>query len=149
VTSIFVTSFIKHRPSFHYGTSPDELKLADLKVNYLSLPSEGVIEGDTDGVSAIVKEDLNEGVNEGLIEGVTKGIQLELERVLSVIVDKPGVNASEVTEKIGKSLGTTERYISLLRQLGTIERKGVARTSRYFPSSRTAEKIKRLTNNRS
>jgi len=94
---------------------------------------------------------ISEGVNEGLIEGVTKGIQLELEleRVFSVILDKPGVNASEVTGEIGKSLATTERYISLLRQLGTIERKGVARTSRYFPSSRKAEKMKRITNNRS
>jgi len=210
-SSVLIGFYADRLEISNYGTLPDELKLADLKVNHLSLPrnpdiaqvcflrgwiekigrgtlkilddtkdkglsapswhtrggattlvfpgitvtrhagglsegvNEGVSEGDTDGVRAIVKEYLNEGVNEGLIEGVTKGIQLELERVLTVIIDKPGVNASEVTEKIGKSLATTERYISLLRQLGTIERKGVARTSGYYPSIRTAEKIKGTT----
>ena len=207
-SSVLIGFYADRLEISNYGTLPDELKLADLKVNHLSLPrnpdiaqvcflrgwiekigrgtlkiiddtkdkglsvpswhtrggattlvfpgvtvtrhagtkisdgdNEGVSGGDNDGVRAIVNEDLNEGDNEGVSEGVTKAIQLELERVLRIIVDKPGVNASEVTDKIGKSLATTERYISLLRQSGTIERKGAARNSGYYPSARTVKKL--------
>jgi hypothetical protein len=45
------------------------------------------------------------------------------------MVSMPGVNASDITHSIGKSKPTTGRYISLLRQSGTKERKGVSRTS--------------------
>jgi ATP-dependent DNA helicase RecG len=130
-------------PSWHTGSGATTIVFPGVTVTrYTSNKvGDGDNDGDSDGVGAIVAEDLNDGVTEGLIDGVTNGVKLELERVLQVIVSKPGVNASDITHSIGKSKPTTERYISLLRQLGTIERKGVSRTSGYFTSKRTQEKL--------
>lgn len=103
--------------------------------------NEGDSEGNRDIVSAIIASDLNEGDSEGNNEGVTKTIQQELERVLKIIIDKPGINAGDISRYISKSLATTERYISTLRQTGTIERKGVARNSGYHPTAKTLKKL--------
>ncbi|MET3501241.1 ATP-dependent DNA helicase RecG [Mucilaginibacter rubeus] len=188
----------------NYGKLPEELKIADLKTNHLSLPrnpdiaqlcfitgwiekigrgtlkiledcndkglvvpiwkseagattitfpgitvtrhsnNDGDSEGDNEGVSQLLNEDLAKGESDGVVDGVTNGVRLELIKVLDLIASKPGINATEINSKINKSIASTERYISILRQLGTIERKGVSRTSGYYISKQSQKKLNKI-----
>lgn len=90
--------------------------------------------------STIVKfqtevEGVNEGVNEGVklnFEGVSEGVNKELNILYNEIASTPGRKASELNEKIDKSLATTERYLKVLKEQGYIEFRGAPKTGGYY-----------------
>lgn len=93
---------------------------------------------DTEGMqfSSIIErihnEGVNEGINEGVNEGVNEGIKEQNILILNILGQEPGLNAKEIALKIGKSLSTTERYISELKQKGLIEFRGIPKTGGYY-----------------
>lgn len=90
--------------------------------------------------STIVKfqtevEGVSEGVNEGVklnFEGVSEGVNKELNILYNEIASTPGRKASELNEKIDKSLATTERYLKVLKEQGYIEFRGAPKTGGYY-----------------
>jgi len=87
-------------------------------------------------------EGVNEGVNEGVklnIEGVNEGVKEELKLLYMQIANHPGEKASELNEKINKSVATTERYLKLLKEQGFIEFIGAPKTGGYYLKSESDE----------
>lgn len=132
-------------PSWHTGGGATTLVYPGVTVTRYSsnADSEGDNDGDSDGVNEVLDKDLNDGVSEGVIDGVTDGVKEELKKLIRLVVHKPGLNTTSIAKTIGKSVPTVERYISILRSTGTIERKGVSRTAGYHPSGRTMRKLSR------
>jgi ATP-dependent DNA helicase RecG len=110
-------------------------------VTVIGQPSDGDNEGESDGIKEVVTYEIKNGEDEGVIEGLTDGVKEELRRAVAIIVDSPGLNTNVIAKSIGKSIPTTERYISILRQLGIIERKGASKTSGYHTSERIKKKL--------
>jgi predicted HTH transcriptional regulator len=80
-----------------------------------------------------------EGVNlkiEGVNEGVNEGVKSEIELLYQQIANNPGKKASELSEQIGKSLATTERYLKTLKDQGYIEFRGAPKTGGYYAKKR-------------
>jgi len=77
-----------------------------------------------------------EGVSEGVSEGVYEGVKSEIELLYQQIANNPGKKARELSEQIGKSLSTTERYLKALKDQGFIEFRGAPKTGGYYAKKR-------------
>ncbi|MDR1919603.1 MAG: winged helix-turn-helix domain-containing protein, partial [Tannerellaceae bacterium] len=53
-----------------------------------------------------------------------------------------GLNASEISGRINKSIPTVERYLRLLRKKGIIEFRGVPKTGGYYLTDKAKAKLR-------
>ena len=74
--------------------------------------------------SAIYYDTVNGRVNDTINENE--------QAILNLLATTPGLNASEISKHIGKSLRTTMRYIKILQDKDLIEFKGVPKTGGYY-----------------
>ena len=76
-------------------------------------------------------EGINEGVNDGANEGVND-LDAALKQVYSIIKTAPGIKTNQISDKIGRSTATVERYLSALKKKDLIEHRGSAKTGGYY-----------------
>ena len=76
-----------------------------------------------DTVNGIVNDIVNDTINENE------------QAILNLLTTTPGLNASEISKHISKSLRTTMRYIKILQDKDLIEFKGVPKTGGYYLKS--------------
>lgn len=76
-------------------------------------------------------EGINEGVNDGANEGVSD-LDAALKQVYSIIKTTPGIKTNQISDKIGRSPATVERYLSALKKKDLIEHRGSAKTGGYY-----------------
>lgn len=76
-------------------------------------------------------EGINEGVNDGANEGVND-LDAALKQVYSIIKTTPGIKTNQISDKIGRSTATVERYLSALKKKDLIEHRGSAKTGGYY-----------------
>ena len=62
-------------------------------------------------------------------DGIVNGTK---EDVLNILKQQEGFSASELAQKINKSLRTTMRYIDTLKKAGLIEFRGAPKTGGYY-----------------
>lgn len=77
----------------------------------------------------------NEGINEGVNDGVNEGVNdldAALKQVYSIIKAAPGIKTNQISDKIGRSTATVERYLSALKKKDLIEHRGSAKTGGYY-----------------
>jgi len=77
----------------------------------------------------------NEGVNEGVnlkIEGVNENITIELQCVINYLRNNPTSKTNEISEYIGKSVSTTERYLRILKEQNIIVFERTPKTGGYI-----------------
>ena len=89
-----------------------------------------ILINDAEGIQfkSVVNRIHNEGINEGVNEGVN-----EIESsILATLEEAPGQKVKDIAKKIGKSIATTERYMSELKTKGLIEFKGAPKTGGYY-----------------
>jgi ATP-dependent DNA helicase RecG len=89
--------------------------------------NEGITEGITEGIIKLI----DEGICEGVIEGITEGVKESMIQIVSPILTKKSIRASEIAEKLNKPYKTLERHISVLKELGAIEYVGSKRAGGY------------------
>ena len=56
----------------------------------------------------------NEGINEGVNDGANEGVNdmdAALKQVYSIIKTTPGIKTNQISDKIGRSTATVERYV--------------------------------------
>jgi ATP-dependent DNA helicase RecG len=100
----------------------------------------GISDGVSDGVKTIdnqydkIIKLIHDGVNDGINDGVNDLIYL--------LLDVSGLNASEISGRINKSIPTVERYIRLLRKKGIIEFRGIPKTGGYHLTKEAKDKLK-------
>lgn len=73
-----------------------------------------------DTVNGIVNDIVNDTINENE------------QAILNLLATVPGLNASEISKHISKSLRTTMRYIKILQDKDLIEFRGAPKTGGYF-----------------
>ena len=88
----------------------------------------------TDGMFIVVfKRQISNYDNYDTVNGIVNGTINENEQaILNLLVTTPGLNASEISKHINKSLRTTMRYIKILQDKGLIEFKGAPKTGGYY-----------------
>jgi ATP-dependent DNA helicase RecG len=110
--------------------------------------NDGTSDGINDGIKSLITEALNkaisDGINEGTIDGITTIVKDELKRIMQLIADQPGINTNAITKVIGKSKPTIERYLSLLKQISVIERRGANKVAGYYMHPIVASQSKEL-----
>jgi len=78
-----------------------------------------------------LNEVISDGVNDGVSDGVNDGVKRELNKLLTILIEIPGMKASEIAAKIDKSKPTVERYIKILKRYNVIEFIGAPKTGGY------------------
>jgi hypothetical protein len=77
----------------------------------------------------------NDGVNwPDFIEVKTDKVKNELLKLIGIIGKEQGLRANTISQKIGKSIPTTERYLKLLKKAGLIVFRGSPKWGGYFPA---------------
>ena len=71
---------------------------------------------------------VNDTVNGTVNDTVNKNEQA----IINLLKTKPGINASEISERTSKSLRTSMRYLKSLHEKGLIEFRGVPKTGGYY-----------------
>lgn len=71
-------------------------------------------------------------ITEGVSEGVSEGVNENEKQLLNLIRKSPSLSAPELSKMIGKSLATTERYLSAIRKKGLVEYRGAAKNGGYY-----------------
>ncbi|MCF8226475.1 MAG: putative DNA binding domain-containing protein [Bacteroidales bacterium] len=97
----------------------------DVKVpfNY----SEGISEGITEGLNNLIVKAINEGISEGITEGL-KDIYLN---VIEALIKKGSLNVTQLSNELGKSTKTVERYVAFLKEIGAIGYEGSKKAGGY------------------
>lgn len=88
----------------------------------------------TDGIFTVVFKRQNaNSANHDIVNGIVNGIVNENEQVvLNLLANTPGLNASEISGRINKSVRTTMRYIRVLQNKDLIEFRGAPKTGGYY-----------------
>lgn len=71
------------------------------------------------------------GVSGGVNGGISGGVNLE-EKILNLIVKKPGINAPAISEMLQKSLRTVQRNLKSLSDASKIEFRGAQKNGGYY-----------------
>ena len=88
----------------------------------------------TEGMfTAVFKRQISNSANYGRVNGrVNDTINENEQAILNLLATVPGLNASEISKHISKSLRTTMRYIKILQDKDLIEFRGAPKTGGYF-----------------
>ena len=92
----------------------------------------------TEGMfTAVFKRQISNSANYDTVNGIVNDIVNDTineneQAILNLLVTAPGLNASEISKYINKSLRTTMRYIKILQDKGLIEFKGAPKTGGYY-----------------
>lgn len=88
----------------------------------------------TDGMfTAIFKRKAKNYATDGIVNDTVNDILNENEQVIiDLLKIKPGLNASEISERISKSWRTTMRYLKSLNEKGLVEFRGAPKTGGYY-----------------
>lgn len=63
-------------------------------------------------------------------------------KLVQLLLDVEGINADDITEHIGKSKPTVERYLRIARDIKMIEFRGAPKTGGYYITSKMKKMIK-------
>ena len=97
----------------------------------------------TDGMFTVVfKRQNTNSANHGIVNGIVNDIVNDTineneQAILNLLATTPGLNASEISKHINKSLRTTMRYIKVLQDKNLIEFRGAPKTGGYFLKNET------------
>jgi ATP-dependent DNA helicase RecG len=86
-------------------------------------------------IVAALSEELNGGINGGVNDaddGVNDGVKKEVAKLITLIQNKEGINAEQITAAIDKSKRTAERYLKIARTANLIEFIGAPKTGGYY-----------------
>ena len=92
----------------------------------------------TEGMfTAVFKRQISNSANYDTVNGrvndiVNDAINENEQAILNLLATVPGLNASEISKHISKSLRTTMRYIKILQDKDLIEFRGAPKTGGYF-----------------
>ena len=92
----------------------------------------------TEGMfTAVFKRQISNSANYDRVNGRVNGrvndtINENEQAILNLLATVPGLNASEISKHISKSLRTTMRYIKILQDKDLIEFRGAPKTGGYF-----------------
>ena len=95
----------------------------------------------TEGMfTAVFKRQTTNSANYDIVNGrvndiVNDAINENEQAILNLLTTTPGLNASEISKHISKSLRTTMRYIKILQDKDLIEFKGIPKTGGYYLKS--------------
>ncbi len=88
--------------------------------------------------TAVFKRQISNSANYDTVNGrVNDTINENEQAILNLLVTTPGLNASEISKHISKSLRTTMRYIKILQDKDLIEFRGAPKTGGYFLKNET------------
>ena len=99
----------------------------------------------TEGIfTAVFKRKITNSANYDTVNGrvndiVNDTINENEQAILNLLATTPGLNASEISKHINKSLRTTMRYIKVLQDKTLIEFRGAPKTGGYFLKNETYE----------
>lgn len=85
-----------------------------------------------DSLNEAISEALNDGINEGIIEGINEGIKNRIVKTVAEIKENEGIKAKVLADRIGVSIQTIERDISLIKSLALVEYKGSKKLGGYY-----------------
>ncbi|MDP2366364.1 MAG: HTH domain-containing protein, partial [Ignavibacteria bacterium] len=85
-----------------------------------------------DSLNKAISEALNDGINEGIIEGINEGIKNRIVKTVAEIKENEGIKAKVLADRIGVSIQTIERDISLIKSLALVEYKGSKKLGGYY-----------------
>ncbi|MBP1637560.1 MAG: Fic family protein [Bacteroidetes bacterium] len=78
-------------------------------------------------------EPLEKANNAGVNVGVNVGVNIELERILDLIKQLPGINANQIAKQVpDKTKRTIERQLAVLKANNSIEFKGAPKSGGYY-----------------
>jgi len=124
-------------PEPHFETDDNHSYfITTLPIHPAFLSDDGVNDGvnnvsiQTDKVSALLYDGVNDGVNDGVKD------------IINLLLNVSGLNASEISGRINKSIPTVERYLRLLRRREIIEFRGVPKTGGYYLTEKAKDKLK-------
>ncbi|MDR1592177.1 MAG: putative DNA binding domain-containing protein [Prevotellaceae bacterium] len=89
-----------------------------------------ITENQLDKIYKLIRKGVNEGVNEGVFN------------IVNLLLNVSGLNATEISIRIGKSISTVERYLRLLRRKGIIDFKGAPKIGGYHLTDKAKDKLK-------
>ncbi|GHU83920.1 hypothetical protein FACS189415_7380 [Bacteroidia bacterium] len=81
---------------------------------------------------------IRDGVSDGVSDGVNDGVN----DIVNILLNVSGLNASEIAQRINKSIPSVERYLRSLRKKGIIEFRGVPKTGGYHLTDKAKDKLK-------
>ena len=88
----------------------------------------------TDGMFTVVfkRQTKNYATDDIVNDTVNDTVNEKEQEVLNLLRLQPGLNATEIAQKLGKSIPTIKRYLSSLSKLDLIEFKGAPKTGGYY-----------------
>ena len=89
----------------------------------------------TEGMFTVVfkRQITNYDTVNGIVNGIVNDtINKNEQAILNLLATTPGLNASEISKHINKSLRTTMRYIKILQDKNLIEFSGAPKNGGYF-----------------
>jgi ATP-dependent DNA helicase RecG len=108
---------------------------------------EGINEGESEGgnaskkvsvidnemliVAGVINHLVDNAINEGEIEGINEGIRAAMVNIIKLVIDKEGIQVSEMVSQLGKSKATVERYLKKMRDLNFIRFIGARKSGGY------------------
>lgn len=104
-------------------------------------------EGVNDGVNDGVKNNKNVDNKIDMIfnfigDGVSEGVSDGVKETLALLLTIQGLNATEIANRINKSIPSIERYLRVLRKKEIIEFRGAPKTGGYFFTSKATDILK-------
>jgi predicted HTH transcriptional regulator len=84
-------------------------------------------------IYSLMDEALNEPINEP---------DEPIKSIIGLILNRPGMNRSELVENSGKGFATVKRYLKILKDKNLVEYKGSKKTGGYYLTDETKEKLK-------
>ncbi|MDR1202849.1 MAG: transcriptional regulator, partial [Tannerellaceae bacterium] len=64
-----------------------------------------------------------------------------IKSIIGLILNRPGINRSELVENSGKGFATVKRYLKILKDNNLIEYKGSKKTGGYYLTDEAKEKL--------
>lgn len=86
-------------------------------------------------IYALIRDGVNDGVNDGINDGINDGVK----KTLAILLNIQGLNATEIANRINKSIPSIERYLRVLRKKEIIEFRGAPKTGGYYFTSKVAD----------
>ena len=105
----------------------------DDTISYYTMPM-GIIITDSHVVTVCLKENIIiDEFTKGIVKGIVNDTINEKEKaIINLLAKTPGLNASQISKHISKSLRTTMRYIKILQDKDLIEFRGAPKNGGYF-----------------
>ena len=125
---------------FNIYTDADEQAIKDFRTEARLSPSTAnkQIFENLELFTVVFKRQNTNSANHGIVNDIVNDTINENEQaILNLLATTPGLNASEISKHINKSLRTTMRYIKVLQDKNLIEFRGAPKTGGYFLKNET------------